>query len=117
MPDSSSLTKFRRRIKGSYDRTTTYLKTFFYQRRLQLIGIVDRWQVREKATDLLSLVINILVTGTAVWVILRYWGSILSYGLLIALTCYYIEWLIGIIKSPPKQPPAVYWHNATEREL
>jgi hypothetical protein len=67
--------------------------------RLAKARIIVDYEVKEKILILLGHAFDIGVTGVAIWIVVNWWGSIISYGLAAFLAVYYFDLLVTKVKS------------------
>lgn len=87
------------KIKLFYQKIRTFINNKIYSIRIQANVFATDYNVKEKSLFLLSLIINILVTGLAIKYCVDN-RNILSYGLAAVLIIYYLEKVVEIIKKP-----------------
>jgi hypothetical protein len=87
------------KISLFFKKIRTFINNKSYSIRMQANIISAEYQVRDKFIFLLTLIINILVTGLIIWYCVEY-RNILSYGLMAIMITYYFEKIVEIIKKP-----------------
>lgn len=87
---------------SKFIRINKYIKDKTHTFKLESLAFLDSYDVKSKLYLIFQWIVNILVTGFAIQYCFENQNA-LSYGLATALTIYYFEKVVVIIKQPIKE--------------
>jgi len=88
----------RRSLNSRKLRTKKFINRFKHNIKLKAARLLKDYDFKSKTFQLLKKLLDVSITGAIVWYALNY-QNFFSYGLIIALETYYIDWLIKLIKG------------------
>jgi len=82
---------------GLISKIKSFINLKRYKYRPVMLQLDETYEIRSKTSYVISIIINIIVTGIAVRYILTH-NNFLKWGLLVFIVQYYMEWIIKEIK-------------------
>jgi hypothetical protein len=77
-----------------------FLSTTLHKVRLCVSGNIKNPNFKQKSWQTAKYLFEVTITGLLAWYALHHPTSLIGIAIIIAMTAYYVEWLITLIKRP-----------------
>jgi len=85
--------------KSFFIKIKNYINNKKYKLTLGVAAIIHDYMLRDKFLQLISWIVNVVITGTLIYYIMNN-NNFIAYGLTVILGIYYLDMVVQIIKKP-----------------